>query len=105
MEALEKKEYLNRLFELYGKLLTQKQVQSFVYYYIEDYSLQEISELLEVSRNAVFDQLKKVENHLLDYESKLMLYQKQEAREKLLKQLNKNTDKPLIEAIRKLDES
>ena len=104
METLEKKEYLNRLFEIYGSLLTEKQVQSFVYYYVEDYSLQEISELLEVSRNAIFDQLKKVENHLLEYEEKLQIFKKQEARESLLKQLEENTDKSLIEAIRKLDE-
>ncbi len=104
MEALEKKEYLNRLFELYGKLLTEKQSQSFQYYYVEDYSLHEISELLNVSRNAIFDQLKKVENHLLEYESKLQLYAKETAREKLLNALEKNNDKALIKALRKLDE-
>ena len=104
MENFEKKEYLNRLFDIYKELLTDKQVKSFTYYYIDDYSLQEIAELLEVSRNAIFDQLKNVEQHLNAYEEKLQLYKKQEAREELLKQLEKNADKTLIEAIRKLDE-
>ncbi len=104
MEVFEKKEYLNRLFELYGSLLTEKQSKSFTYYYVEDYSLQEISELFDVSRNAIFDQLKKVENHLVDYEAKLKLYKKQEVRETLLKQLEETSDISLVDAIRKLDE-
>lgn len=103
METLEKKEYLNRLFELYGALLTEKQSQSFIYYYVEDYSLQEIAELLHVSRNAIHDQLKKVEKHLNDYEQKLQLYAKETARETLLSKLEEKTDKTLIEAIRELD--
>ncbi len=104
METLEKKEYLNRLFELYGALLTDKQSQSFVYYYVDDYSLQEIAEIFKVSRNAIYDQLKKVEIHLLDYESKLKLYDKENAREELLNKLEEKCDKALIEAIRKLDD-
>ena len=68
MERLEKKEYLNRLFELYKRLLTEKQRETFIYYYVDDYSLQEIAEIFHVSRNAIFDQLKKVEQHLNDYE-------------------------------------
>jgi uncharacterized protein len=43
-------------------------------YYQQDYSLHEIAELYDVSRNAVFDHLKKVEDHLLNYEEKLGLY-------------------------------
>ena len=104
METLEKKEYLNRLFELYQTLLTEKQRETFLYYYVEDYSLQEISELHQVSRNALFDQLKKVESHLMDYEEKLHLLKKLEAREVLLKKLEDHVDQALIEAIRKLDE-
>lgn len=104
METLEKKEYLNRLFELYGSLLTKKQVQSFLYYYVDDYSLQEIAELLSVSRNAIYDQLQKVEKHLHDYESKLHLYEKQQRREQRLKQLEKELKPELMDVIRKLDE-
>jgi len=104
MEALEKKVYLNQLFELYGALLTKKQAQSFLYYYVDDYSLQEIAEIFSVSRNAIYDQLQKVEKHLLDYESKLHLYEKQQNREKRIKQLEKQLDASIIEIIRKLDE-
>ena len=104
METLEKKEYLNRLFDLYKPLLTKKQTETFIYYYVEDYSLQEIADIFQVSRNAIFDQLKKVEQHLNDYENKLRLYQKQEAREAIFEKIEKDVDKAFIEALRKLEE-
>ena len=51
MEALDKKEQLNQLFDLYQPLLTDKQSLYFELYYKEDYSLQEISELYQLSRS------------------------------------------------------
>lgn len=104
MESLEKKEQLNQLFEIYSSLLTEKQVLYFDHYYREDYSLQEIAELYQVSRNAVYDQLKKVEDHLYDYEKKLKLFELREIRLKLIDQAKKNNDISLLEQIRKLDE-
>lgn len=104
METLEKKEQLNELFDLYQALLTDKQVEYFKYYYQEDYSLQEISELLHVSRNAIFDQLKKVEQHLFSYEEKLKLLEKKQKRLDIMDQLTCETHKQLIDELRKLDE-
>lgn len=104
METLEKKEQLNELFDLYQALLTDKQVEYFKYYYQEDYSLQEISELLHVSRNAIFDQLKKVEAHLFSYEEKLKLLEKKQKRLDIMDQLTCETYKQLIDELRKLDE-
>jgi predicted DNA-binding protein YlxM (UPF0122 family) len=104
MEVLEKKEQLNQLYDLYKNLLTEKQVLYFELYYHEDYSLQEIAELYQVSRNAVFDHLKKVEEHLFDYEEKLKLYDKQIKRMKLYEQIEENKDLSLVNELRKLDE-
>lgn len=104
METLEKKEILNQLFDFYKPLLTEKQIHYFDLYYLEDYSLQEISELNHVSRNAVFDQLKKVEEHLFSYEEKLKLYYLQTEREKLIEKILKTNDLKLLEQLRKLDE-
>ena len=104
MEALDKKEQLNQLFDLYKALLTEKQVLYFELYYHEDYSLQEISELYLVSRNAVFDTLKKVEEHLYDYEQKLKLLKHQNLRNKLIDEAMEKNDVSLLEALRKLDE-
>ena len=104
MEVFEKKEQLNLLFDLYHELLTEKQVLYFELYYREDYSLQEIAENYGLSRNAVYDHLKKVEEHLNDYEQKLGLLDKRNKRQELLDKMESSFDESLIEQLRKLDE-
>ncbi len=104
MESLEKKEQLNELFDIYQALLTDKQVEYFKFYYQDDYSLQEISELLNVSRNAIFDQLKKVEAHLFSYEEKLHLLKRKQKRLEIMDQIDEQKDLSLIDDLRKLDE-
>ncbi|PKK96387.1 MAG: hypothetical protein CVV58_06595, partial [Tenericutes bacterium HGW-Tenericutes-3] len=85
-------------------LLTDKQVLYFERYYREDFSLQEIAELYHVSRNAVYDHLKKVEEHLYDYENKLKLFESRELRLKVIDQAIKDHDLSLLKHLRKLDE-
>jgi len=104
MESLEKKEQLNLLFDFYKPLLTDKQVLYFEHYYRGDFSLQEIAELYHVSRNAVYDHLKKVEDHLYNYENKLKLFKSRDNRIKLINQALKDNDLSLLEQLRKLDE-
>ena len=104
MEILEKKEYLNELFTLYHELLTEKQKEYFKLYYFEDYSLQEISDECNVSRNAIFDQLKHVESNLIEYESKLWLNEARIKRLEYLDKFDKTKDNKYIEKLRKMDE-
>ena len=75
-QSLEKKNHYNFLYSFYSPLLTKKQCEVFENYYFEDYSLSEISESLGVSRNAIWDLLKKVEHNLDEYEEKLGLFKK-----------------------------
>ncbi len=75
---MEKLIYLNNLYDLYGILLTEKQQKYFEEYYFNNLSYGEISEKYGISRNAIFHQLKIIENKLLDYEKKLKLYYKKE---------------------------
>lgn len=86
---LDEKIRYNQLFDLYKKLLTEKQCEYFEYYYAEDYSLSEIAELLKVSRNAVYDQLKIVCGRLDEYEEKLDILKQREKLDRLAKQLRK----------------
>lgn len=60
-------------------------------YYLEDYSLGEISELFEVSRQAVYDNIRRTEKMLESYEQKLKLYDKFQQRVNILAQLNEVT--------------
>ena len=73
-----KREYHIALFDTYKELLTEKQQEYFILYYYEDLSLKEIADFKNVSRNAVFDQIKKVINILEEYEEKLKLLKKSE---------------------------
>lgn len=81
---LEKTKRVNDLIDLYGVLLTNNQLNILELYYMEDLSLKEISEELDISRNAVFDSLKRSLSILEDYETKLGLLKKDELKSELL---------------------
>lgn len=70
---LEKTNQMNALFDFYGPLLTEKQKEYVQLYYADDYSLGEIAEEFEVSRQAIYDNIKRTEKSLLEYEEKLHL--------------------------------
>lgn len=72
---LEKNTRLNALFDFYQPLLTEKQNSYLQLYYGDDFSLGEIAEEFEVSRQAVYDNLKRSTQLLEDYEIRLHLYQ------------------------------
>lgn len=73
---MEKRDYLIILYDLYGELLNDKQKQYFEEYYFNNLSLGEISENLNISRNAVHKSLQSIEEKLQFYEEKLKLYKK-----------------------------
>ncbi len=64
------------LFDFYGKLLSKSQYQIIEFYYIHDLSLGEIAEELGISRQGVYDTLKRAENKLYEYEETLGLVKK-----------------------------
>ena len=73
---MDKMIYLNNLYDCYQKLLTKKEREYFEEYYFNNLSLGEIAENYNISRNAVFKQLKIAEKKLIEYEEYLQLYQK-----------------------------
>ena len=84
---IEKVTRMNALYDAYETLLTPKQMAYFKAYYLEDWSLAEIASDYEVSRTAVFDNIKRTEKLLEDYEQKLALVMKKQQRDVLLEQL------------------
>lgn len=72
--AIEKTNRINALFEFYEPLLTEKQMTYIALYYRDDYSLGEIAENYAVSRQAVYDNIRRTEKILEEYEQKLHLY-------------------------------
>ena len=72
---LEKIERVNYLFDFYGLLLTKKQQSIVDLYYKENFSLGEIGEQLNISRQAVHDILSRSIQALERWEAKLNLYE------------------------------
>ncbi len=66
----------------YGGLLTKKQSEIFSLHYEEDYSLAEIAEKFDITRQAVLDNLRKAEKVLDNAEQQIGLV----ARDNLLRQ-------------------
>ena len=64
------------LFDFYGKLLSYKQYTAIELYYIDDLSLAEIGKELGISRQGVYDTLKRAEQKLYEYEDILGLVKK-----------------------------
>lgn len=74
-EVFAKRLYMTQLFDTYRNMLTEKQITSMELYLNEDLSLTEIAQSMGVSRQAVFDLLKRVEGQLEKYEAKLHIFQ------------------------------
>ena len=81
---LAKTNRINALFEFYSTLLTEKQMNYMELYYADDFSLGEIAEEYQVSRQAVYDNIKRTEKILEDYERKLHLFSDYTVRGELL---------------------
>ena len=77
---------LNETYIFYKDLFTEKQQLYFEDYYMNDLSLSEIAENYNVSRNAVHNQLKIVEEKIHYYENTLSLKRKKEEINRLLKE-------------------
>jgi predicted DNA-binding protein YlxM (UPF0122 family) len=83
------------LFDFYGQLLTEKQIEIIDMYYNNDLSLSEISEQQGISRQGVYDTLKRAEKTLFEYEDKLGLLNRFLQQKESLTNVNEMLDKIL----------
>ncbi|HEX9062367.1 MAG TPA: YlxM family DNA-binding protein [Clostridia bacterium] len=73
---MEKVYEISLLIDFYGQLLTKRQYEVLDLHYNNDFSLSEIAEQLGISRQGVFDNLKRGKSILDDLEQKLGLVKK-----------------------------
>ena len=73
---MESREYFNSLFDIYKELLTKKEQDAFKEHYVEDLSMQEIADNLNVSKSNIGMIVKRAEQKLEDYEHKLHILKK-----------------------------
>ena len=98
MNPLDNK-YLCNLYNIYKNLFTPKQQEYFKLYYLDNYTMQEIADVMGISKAATQDAIKKIEKKLLNYEKKLNIYKE---RIEIINKLNKfieTKDKEIIEKI------
>lgn len=96
---IDKRDYLIILYDYYSSLLNDKQREYFEEYYFNNLSLSEISDNLNISRNAVHKMLKNISNKLIEYENNLKLYEKNN---KMLDLISKINDEEIQKEITKL---
>ncbi len=87
MVVIEKNVEISILCDLYGKLLTEKQLELLNDYYNNDLSLSEIAENNNITRQAVRDNIKKGEKKLFEYEEKLSFMKRMLKQEKTIEQV------------------
>lgn len=105
-DSLEKKNHYNLLYGYYQGLFTEKQRAIFDSYYGEDYSLSEIADIFNISRNAVWDALKKMHQKLEEYENILHLVENNQKLETYLLELEQHTNEQgrlIINKIREME--
>lgn len=84
---MEKTLRMSLLFDFYGPLLTERQQEIVQMYFHEDLSLGEIGEQLAISRQAVYDMLKRAGVILEDFEAKLNLVARHSERQEVYDEL------------------
>lgn len=91
------------LFDFYGDLLTDKQREYYDLHFNSDLSLQEIAEQSGVSRQAVWDIIRRGEQSLMEIEAKTGLVARAERRrrsieemEEIISRLSDSSEKQLL---------
>jgi len=106
MMGLEKTTRMNYLFDFYQDLLTPKQRSYMMLYYLDDHSLGEIAEEYNITRQAVYDNIRRTEAMLEEYEEKLQLFDKFQRRQELVSSFEKKpfTDETIRKFLSELKE-
>lgn len=107
---LERTMRVNYLYDFYQSLLTDKQQKYIELYYLEDFQFSEIAAEINVTRQAVYDNLKRSRDMLEQYEETLGMYKNYIKRLELYTELKDKLGdtipadvKKIIDTLEKLD--
>ena len=75
---MEKFVYYNYLLDIYGFLLTEKNAKIFSLYYEDNFSMQEIADMMQVSKSFVGTSIKNTEQKLNYWEENLKVLKTKE---------------------------
>lgn len=89
---MEKNIEISILSQIYKNMLTEKQFEILDEYYNSDFSLSEIAENYNITRQAVRDNIKSGEIKLYDLEEKLGLMQKMQKQEEIINNITSKLD-------------
>ncbi len=87
-QRLEERGFLSMLYDFFGALLKENNRRIFEAYIQEDYSISEIAEEMEISRQAVHDAVKRITKQLKGYEEKLGLLERFEQQRSEMRRLH-----------------
>ena len=96
---MDKLVYLNDLFDTYSDLLTEKQRMYFKDYYFDNLSFGEIASKYNISRNAIFKQLKIIEDKLTFYEEKLKILSKKNKINDIIELIDDERIKDMLKSV------
>lgn len=100
---MEKNIEISILSQIYKNVLTEKQFEILSEYYNDDFSLSEIAENYNITRQAVRDNIKSGEAKLYDLENKLGLMKKMQKQEEIVNSVISKLDKLNIQDTKTLD--
>lgn len=86
-EGLEERLELSLLYDFYGALLKENQQRMFEAYILEDYNFSEIAAQEEISRQGVYDAIKRTSRQLREFEGKLGLAARFEKQKSMVQEL------------------
>ena len=96
---MKEREYVLALYEIYNKLLTEREREYFEYYFFEDYSLQEIALNFKVSTASVGKLINAIENKLLKFEEALNINYKNVKIKEIISNIDKKTANKIEELL------
>lgn len=83
---------ISMLYDFYGNLLPERQREFLRLYREENFSLSEIAQEFGLSRQGVYDGIKKAEAALYTYEEKLKLLERFQKTEKIIKNIDESIE-------------